>query len=187
MEQLSDDYGKKSKLGFGVYPSPKMSTAVVEPYNAVLTTHATLPNFDCTFLVDNEALFDICGTNLDIGAPTYSNLNRLIAQIVSSITASLRFDGPLTVDLKELHTNLVPYQRLHFPVVTYAPFISADRGYHRQLSVAQLTNMCFAPANQMVKCDPRHGKYMACCMLYRGDVVPNEVNAAIDTIKSHDK
>ncbi|ODM99710.1 Tubulin alpha-8 chain [Orchesella cincta] len=24
----------------------------------------------------------------------------------------------------------------------------------------------------MVKCDPRHGKYMACCMLYRGDVVP---------------
>jgi len=24
----------------------------------------------------------------------------------------------------------------------------------------------------MVKCDPRHGKYMACCMLYRGDVLP---------------
>merc|ERR1712178_221451 len=31
----------------------------------------------------------------------------------------------------------------------------------------------------MVKCDPRHGKYMACCMLYRGDVVPKDVNAAI--------
>ncbi len=24
----------------------------------------------------------------------------------------------------------------------------------------------------MVKCDPRHGKYMAVCLLYRGDVVP---------------
>eukprot|EP00091_Calanus_sinicus_P000807 TRINITY_DN1074_c0_g1_i1.p1 TRINITY_DN1074_c0_g1~~TRINITY_DN1074_c0_g1_i1.p1 ORF type:complete len:170 (+),score=49.85 TRINITY_DN1074_c0_g1_i1:322-831(+) len=36
----------------------------------------------------------------------------------------------------------------------------------------------------MVKCDPRHGKYMACCMLYRGDVVPKDVNAAIATIKS---
>ena len=23
-----------------------------------------------------------------------------------------------------------------------------------------------------VKCDPRHGKYMAVCLLYRGDVVP---------------
>jgi len=36
----------------------------------------------------------------------------------------------------------------------------------------------------LVKCDPRHGKYMACCMLYRGDVVPKDVNAAISTIKS---
>ncbi|KAG3292043.1 tubulin alpha chain [Ictidomys tridecemlineatus] len=39
-------------------------------------------------------------------------------------------------------------------------------------------------ANQMVKCDPRHGKYMACCLLYRGDVVPKDVNAAIATIKT---
>jgi tubulin alpha len=35
----------------------------------------------------------------------------------------------------------------------------------------------------MVKCDPRMGKYMACCMLYRGDVVPKDVNAAIAQIK----
>ncbi|CAF4872447.1 unnamed protein product, partial [Rotaria sp. Silwood2] len=31
----------------------------------------------------------------------------------------------------------------------------------------------------MVKCDPRNGKYMACCLLYRGDVVPKDVNSAI--------
>jgi hypothetical protein len=30
----------------------------------------------------------------------------------------------------------------------------------------------FEPANMMVKCDPRQGKYMACCRIYRGDVVP---------------
>ena len=29
----------------------------------------------------------------------------------------------------------------------------------------------------MVKCDPRQGKYMACALLYRGDVVPKDVNA----------
>ena len=56
--------------------------------------------------------------------------------------------------------------------------------YHEQLSVAEITNACFEPANQMVKCDPRHGKYMACCLLYRGDVVPKDVNAAIATIKT---
>ncbi|TNN60765.1 Tubulin alpha-5 chain [Liparis tanakae] len=41
--------------------------------------------------------------------------------IVSSVTASLRFDGALKVDLKEFQINLVPYPRIHFPVATYAP------------------------------------------------------------------
>ncbi|KAJ8371535.1 hypothetical protein AAFF_G00307720 [Aldrovandia affinis] len=32
---------------------------------------------------------------------------------------------------------------------------------------------------------PRHGKYMARCPLYLGDVVPKDVNAAIGTIKTN--
>ena len=36
----------------------------------------------------------------------------------------------------------------------------------------------------MVKCDPKLGKYMACCMLYRGDIVSKEANAAITAIKA---
>jgi tubulin alpha len=51
LERLSTDYGKKSKLEFSVYPAPKMSNSVVEPYNSVLTTHTTLEHSDCSFMV----------------------------------------------------------------------------------------------------------------------------------------
>lgn len=83
MERLSVDYGKKSKLEFAIYPAPQISTAVVEPYSAIfeflnqnfevlgtlidsyfpdsiLTTHTTLEHSDCAFMVDNEAIYDIC-------------------------------------------------------------------------------------------------------------------------------
>uniref|UniRef100_A0A5F9DP07 Tubulin/FtsZ 2-layer sandwich domain-containing protein n=1 Tax=Oryctolagus cuniculus TaxID=9986 RepID=A0A5F9DP07_RABIT len=90
----------------------------------------------------------------------------------------------LVLDRIQFQTNLLPYPCIHFPLATYAPVISAEKAYHKQLSVAEITNACFKPANQMVICDPRHGKYMACCLLYRGDVVPKDVNAAIVTIKT---
>ena len=80
MERLSVDYGKKSKLEFCVYPAPQVATSVVEPYNSIITTHTTLEHSDCSFMVDNEAIYDICRRNLGIERPNYENLNRLIAQ-----------------------------------------------------------------------------------------------------------
>ncbi|KAA0183289.1 hypothetical protein HAZT_HAZT009543, partial [Hyalella azteca] len=90
----------------------------------------------------------------------------------------------MNVDLTEFQTNLVPYPRIHFPLVTYAPVISREKAYHEQMSVAEITTASFQPENQLVKCDPRNGKYMACCLLYRGDVVPKQVQSAIATIKT---
>ena len=84
-----------------------MSTAVVEPYNSVLSTHSLLEHTDVSVMLDNEAVYDICRRSLDIERPTYTNLNRLIAQVISSLTASLRFDGALNVDITEFQTNLV--------------------------------------------------------------------------------
>ncbi|CAJ1399383.1 unnamed protein product [Effrenium voratum] len=184
LERLSVDYGKKSKISFTVWSCPQVATAVVEPYNTVLCVHSLLEHTDVTIMYDNEALYDICRRNLDIERPTYTNLNRLIAQIISSLTASLRFDGALNVDITEFQTNLVPYPRIHFMLTSFAPVISAEKAYHEQLSVAEITMSVFEPASMMVKCDPRHGKYMACCMMYRGDVVPKDVNAAVATIKT---
>jgi tubulin alpha len=184
LERLSVEYGKKPKFGYTVYPSPQVSTAVVEPYNAVLATHALLEHTDVAAMLDNEAIYDVCQRNLNVDRPSYSNLNRIIGQVVSSLTASLRFDGALNTDLNEFQTNLVPYPRIHFVLTSYAPIMSAEKIQHEQMTVAEITNAVFDPANSLIKADPRHGKYMACCMMYRGDVVPKDVNAAITNIKA---
>lgn len=139
LERLSTDYGKKSKLEFSVYPAPTLANSVVEPYNSVLTTHTTLEHSDCSFMVrytdfpseasaeilskvDNEAIYDICKKNLGITSPSLTNLNRLIAQVVSSITASLRFDGSLNVDLNEFQTNLVPLVYIYIISISFIDF-----------------------------------------------------------------
>jgi tubulin alpha len=79
LERLSVDYGRKSKLGFTIYPSPQVATAVVEPYNSVLSTHSLLEHTDVAVMLDNEAIYDICRRSLDIERPTYTNLNRFIS------------------------------------------------------------------------------------------------------------
>lgn len=56
----------------------------------------------------------------------------------------------------------VPYPRIHFMLSSYSPVISAEKAYHEQLSVAEITNSAFEPASMMAKCDPRHGKARPC-------------------------
>ncbi|KAL7674403.1 hypothetical protein ACOME3_000683 [Neoechinorhynchus agilis] len=183
-ENLTQEFGKVTKLTFSIYPSPNMSTGVTEPYNCLLFAHTTMDHADCALCLDNEAAYEICRRSLSVDNPSYVNLNRLIAQILSSITTPLRFTGPISVDLTEFQTNLVPYPRLHYPLVTYAPLVSEKQVYHQRFSTSDITMSLFDPNNQLVKCDTRKGKYMACCILYRGDVYPMDINTSIANIKS---
>jgi tubulin alpha len=53
--------------------------------------------------------------------------------------------------------------------------LTVDESVHCSLTVL---------SQMMVKCDPGRGKYMACCLMYRGDVIPKDVNAAIAMLKT---
>ena len=70
---------------------------------------------------------------------------------------------------------------------SYAPIIPKHKDYYQSLSLSEITNSCFEPDSMMVKCDSNKGKYMACCLMYRGNIKPNGSNGvcgAIATIKT---
>merc|ERR1719333_107743 len=57
--KIRDGYPDRITTTYSVFPSPKVSDTVVEPYNAVLSSHQLLENSDETFIIDNEALYNI--------------------------------------------------------------------------------------------------------------------------------
>merc|ERR1719371_118044 len=59
LERLAVDYRKKTKIGFEIYPSPQISTSIVDPYNALLSTHWLLDHTEVSIVLDNEAVYGI--------------------------------------------------------------------------------------------------------------------------------
>jgi len=190
LERLAVDFRKKSKIGFELYPSPNISTCIVEPYNGLLSTHWLLDHTDVSLVLDNEALYFICQKSLDIKKPSYENLNRIIAKVVSSMTAALRFDGELNVDMNEFQTNLVPFPRLHFMTTSLAPVTSAKKSDHEAHDCRRITDDCLQAKNFLVKYadfDVVEDKYMAISLNYRGKVMSQEANGTVQWVKTQGK
>jgi len=190
LERLAVDYRKKSKIGFEIYPSPNISTSIVEPYNGLLSTHWLLDHTDVSLVLDNEAIYGICKKNLGIQRPNYFNLNILIAKVVSSMTAALRFEGELNVDMNEFQTNLVPFPRLHFMTSSFAPVVNKQKTDHESNNVREITDKALTSDNFLVKYpdfDVVEDKYMAISLNYRGAVKSEEANSTVQWVKSQNK
>jgi tubulin beta len=183
--KIKEDYPDKILSTFSVVPSPKTSDTVIEPYNATLSIHQLIENADSVFCIDNEALFNICNKTLGIATPNYKDLNGLVSRVMSGVTSSLRFPGQLNSDLRKLAVNLIPFPRLHFFLVGYAPLSSSGSSEFDNITVQELTAQMFDYNNMMAACDPRRGKYLTASALFRGHVSTQEVDDQM--LKMRDK
>ena len=176
VSKVREEYPDRIMSTYSVVPSPKVSDTVVEPYNATLSIHQLVENSDQCFALDNEALYDICFRTLKLANPSYSDLNTLIANAITGTTCSLRFPGQLNCDLRKLSVNMVPFPRLHFFLVGFAPLTASNSQSFRVLTVPELTTQAFDAKNMMCAADPRHGRYLTCAMMYRGKMSSKEVD-----------
>jgi len=182
--KIRDGYPDRITTTYSVFPSPKVSDTVVEPYNAVLSSHQLLENSDETFIIDNEALYNINHNILKNKQPTYSELNGLIAQACCGVTASLRFPGKLNGDLRKLGVNLVPFPRLHFFLVSQAPLLGKDASSKVRLTVQELTNQSYSARNFFSNVKPDDGKFLAASFCFRGSMTTNDVDDNMEKLQT---
>jgi len=184
LSKVREEYPDRMMCTFSVVPSPKVSDTVVEPYNATLSVHQLVENADEVCVIDNEALYDICFRTLKLQTPSYGDLNHLVSSVMSGITCCLRFPGQLNSDLRKLAVNLIPFPRLHFFLVGFAPLTSRQSEGFRQVSVPELTQQMFDTKNMMAACDPRHGRYLTASAMFRGRMSTKEIDEQMQQIKN---
>jgi len=184
VSKIREEYPDRIMSTYSVIPSPKVSDTVVEPYNATLSIHQLVENAEQCFALDNEALYEICFRTLKLTNPTYGDLNQLIAAAITGTTCSLRFPGQLNCDLRKLAVNMIPFPRLHFFLVGFAPLTAQKSHDYRVMNVAELTQQAFDAKNMMCAADPRHGRYLTCAMMFRGKMSSKEVDDQMTNIVS---
>jgi tubulin beta len=227
ISKIREEYPDRMMLTFSVFPSPKVSDTVVEPYNATLSVHQLVENADEVMVLDNEALYDICFRILKLSNPSckpscyfvlsiliflfidtdllflvflflsiclvmcfifrgdaVGDLNHLISATMSGVTCCLRFPGQLNSDLRKLAVNLIPFPRLHFFMVGFAPLTSRGSQQYRTLSVPELTQQMWDAKNMMCAADPRHGRYLTASAMFRGKMSTKEVDEQMMNVQN---
>lgn len=162
LSKIREEFPDRIMATFSILPQPTSSDTVVEPYNATLSINQLVEHADETFCIDNQALYDICHKTLKLSSPSYGDLNFLVSNVMSGITTCFRFPGQLNSDLRKLAVNLVPFPRLHFFTVGFAPLTSNESRHHRRVTVMDLAQQLFDAKNIMAASDFRNGRYLAC-------------------------
>ncbi|RYC65960.1 hypothetical protein CHU98_g257 [Xylaria longipes] len=166
---------------FSVFGSMNIMT---EPYNATLSVHKLVENSDETFCINNDALYGICLRTLELSNPSYGDLNYLVSAVMSGVSTSLRFPGQLNSDLRKLAVNMVPFPRLHFFMVGFAPLTSRSASSSRPFTVPELAQQIFDPKNMITGSDFRNGRYLTCSAIFRGKVAMKEVEEQMRNIQN---
>jgi len=188
LEKLRDQFEKKKIFEPAVFPSTDFACSIVEPYNAIFSLAYSLKAPDLTLMLDNQAAYRICKNNLKVPSPTFDHLNKIISQMVSAVTTSLRFDTQLNASLEEIVTNLVPQFPFRYPVMSLAPIRAPSSARHESFTTKEIVMDLFDEKN--ILCDLGSGssgrvasklklnRYLACAVILRGEADENSADDA---------
>ncbi len=180
-ETLKKEFPDKGVLNFSILPS-EVNDITLAPYNTVLSLNHLSKFSDLVVLFDNTALIRIVKDQLNYPViKQFSDLNFLIGRVMASITASLRFPGPLNMDLMEMAHNLVALPETKFIIPSVAPLTKEESEMSTELD---LVERCFDPTHYMVNCSGQ-GKTISSVLMFRGNIAIENAFAIMSDIKSN--
>ncbi|KJK63919.1 Tubulin C-terminal domain protein [Aspergillus parasiticus SU-1] len=180
ISRLRDEFPDRVITTFSVFPS-RVPDVVVEPYNVTLSMNRLIEDCDATFCIDNQAFVDACTGALGQCDPSHEDLNRLIAQAMSGVTACFRFPGQLNSDLRKLTTTMVPLPRLHFFTLGVSPLC---RYTSESFNVPRIIQQLFSSDNMTASGDEHIARGLSCLAIFRGKVSKREIEAQLDNLRN---
>jgi tubulin beta len=79
---------------------------------------------------------------------------------------------------------MVPFPRLHFFMVGFAPLIPRGSRQFHAVSVPELTQQMFDARNMMTAADPRQGRYLTVAAIFRGKVSMKEIDEQMRSVQT---
>uniref|UniRef100_UPI00358E9399 tubulin epsilon chain isoform X2 n=1 Tax=Myxine glutinosa TaxID=7769 RepID=UPI00358E9399 len=199
---LEENFPLIYRFVIAVYPSAD-DDVVTSPYNSVLAMRELTEHAHCVIPVENQALVDIvnevgraAGTGsrqsvvtesqgcLLTNPKAFDTMNNIVANLLLNLTSSARFEGSLNVDLSEITMNMVPFPRLHYLVSSMAPLYALADVNMPPRRLDQMFLDAFSKENQLIQADPKHGLYLACALMVRGNVQVSDIRRNIERLKS---
>ncbi|KAL9646135.1 hypothetical protein ABK040_008012 [Willaertia magna] len=169
LERLSEEFGKKSKVNFTIFPTRnELKANPLHVFNSIMYTYYHNEHTDASVVFSNDALKEICHSSLKIENPSHSVYNQLIAQAVSSTTIGLRKKSAVLLEnLDSFRTSLIPFPTLQYLSCSYSPFISSLQTH--QFTLQEMFQSCLNGESCLTTRNLQTGCYLSMILILRGD------------------
>ena len=116
---------------------------------------------------------------------SFDEMNNIAAHMLTHLTASMRFQGSLNVDLNEVTMNMVPFPKLKFLMSSISPLSTQHaRGADgSSFSVDAMFSEVLHRDNHLIRADPRSSTYLACALMARGRVPISDMHRNVERLK----
>lgn len=169
--KIKEEYPETLVESYAVLYSHGTTDRVVEPYSTTLSLNQLSQYADGIYLLDNDALYNICFETFKLSTPSYGDLNHILSQALSGITSLYRSDLASRISMKNTLSTLVQFPQLKYFTSSIAPLRHPSLRSYKEKNSENLFFELKDKRNMLIKTAWDRGKFISGITLFRGEHV----------------